>query len=66
MKYPAVILKGRSHAVISVAYSEMKHQDAGAKIHHLASNTTSKILSKSISKSGKRVLQRNGDRFSQS
>ena len=53
MKYPAVILKGEgSHAeVISVAYSgKGQHQDAGAKIHHLASNTTSKILSKSISK----------------
>ena len=57
MKYPAVILKGEgSHAeVISVAYSgKGQHQDAGAKIHHLASNTTSKILSKSISKDGGR------------
>ena len=57
MKYPAVILKGEgAHAeVISVAYSgEGQHQDAGAKIHHLASNTTSKILSKSISKDGGR------------
>lgn len=57
MKYPAVILKGEgAHAeVISVAYSgKGQHQDAGAKIHHLASNTTSKILSKSISKNGGR------------
>jgi Fe-S cluster assembly protein SufB len=57
MKYPAVILKGEgSHAeVISVAYSgKGQHQDAGAKVHHLASNTTSKILSKSISKDGGR------------
>ena len=57
MKYPSVILKGEgSHAeVISVAYSGSgQHQDAGAKIHHLASNTTSKILSKSISKNGGR------------
>ena len=57
MKYPSVILKGEgSHAeVISEAYSgEGRHQDAGAKIHHLASNTTSKILSKSISKNGGR------------
>ena len=57
MKYPSVILKGEgSHAeVISVAYSgKGQHQDAGAKIHHLASNTTSKILSKSISKDGGR------------
>jgi len=57
MKYPAVILKGEgAHAeVISVAYAgEGQHQDAGAKVHHLASNTTSKILSKSISKDGGR------------
>ena len=61
MKYPAVILKGEgSHAeVISVAYSgDGQHQDAGAKIHHLASNTTSKILSKSISKNGGRGTYR--------
>ena len=61
MKYPSVILKGEgSHAeVISVAYSgKGQHQDAGAKIHHLASNTTSKILSKSISKDGGRVTYR--------
>ena len=57
MKYPSVILKGEgAHAeVISVAYSgKGQHQDTGAKIHHLASNTTSKILSKSISKDGGR------------
>ncbi|MBO57838.1 MAG: Fe-S cluster assembly protein SufB [Euryarchaeota archaeon] len=57
MKYPAVILKGTgAHAeVISVAYAgNGQHQDAGAKVHHLASNTTSKILSKSISKDGGR------------
>lgn len=57
MKYPAVILKGEgSHAeVISVAYAgQGQHQDAGAKVHHIASNTTSKILSKSISKDGGR------------
>ncbi|HJM44822.1 MAG TPA: Fe-S cluster assembly protein SufB [Candidatus Poseidoniaceae archaeon] len=61
MKYPAVILKGQgSHAeVISVAYaSEGMHQDAGSKIHHLASNTTSNILSKSISKNGGRSSYR--------
>ena len=61
MKYPAVILKGKgSHAeIISVAYaSEGMHQDAGSKIHHLASNTTSNILSKSISKNGGRSSYR--------
>ena len=57
MKYPSVILKGKgSHAeVISVAYAGAgQHQDTGAKIHHLADNTTSTILSKSISKDGGR------------
>jgi Fe-S cluster assembly protein SufB len=57
MKYPSVILKGEgAHGeVISVAYAgEGMHQDAGAKMHHLASNTTSKILSKSITKDGGR------------
>ena len=53
MKYPAVLLKGEgAHAeVISVAYAgKGQHQDAGAKVHHLAPNTTSNILSKSISR----------------
>jgi Fe-S cluster assembly protein SufB len=57
MKYPSVILKGEgAHAeVISVAYAgKGQHQDTGAKIHHLADNTTSTILSKSISKDGGR------------
>ena len=37
MKYPAVLLKGMSHAEgISVAYAgKGQHQDAGAKVHHL-------------------------------
>ncbi len=61
MKYPAVILKGEgAHAeVISVAYAgKGQHQDAGAKVHHLAPNTTSNILSKSISKDGGRSSYR--------
>jgi len=61
MKYPAVLLKGEgSHAeVISVAYAgKGQHQDAGAKVHHLAPNTTSNILSKSISKNGGRSSYR--------
>jgi len=61
MKYPSVILKGEgAHAeVISVAYANnTQHQDTGAKIHHLASNTTSNILSKSISKGGGRTSYR--------
>ena len=61
MKYPAVVLKGEgAHAeVISVAYAtNNQHQDTGAKVHHLASNTTSNILSKSISKGGGRTSYR--------
>ena len=61
MKYPSVLLKGEgAHAeVISVAYAGAgQHQDAGAKVHHLAPNTTSSILSKSISKNGGRSSYR--------
>ena len=61
MKYPSVLLKGEgAHAeVISVAYAgEGQHQDAGAKVHHLARNTTSNILSKSISKNSGRSSYR--------
>jgi len=61
MKYPAVLLKGEgAHAeIISVAYAgEGQHQDAGSKVHHLAPNTTSNILSKSISKDGGRSTYR--------
>jgi len=61
MKYPSVILKGEgAHAeIISVAYAKGKqHQDTGAKVIHLASNTTSNILSKSISKQGGRTSYR--------
>ena len=61
MKYPSVLLKGEgAHAeVISVAYAgKGQHQDTGAKVHHLAPNTTSNILSKSISKNGGRSSYR--------
>ncbi len=53
MKYPAIILAGeRAHGeVLSVAFAGSgQHQDAGAKMIHLAPNTTSRIVSKSISK----------------
>ncbi len=53
MKYPAVFLMGeRAHGeVLSIAFAgDGQHQDAGAKMVHLAPNTTSRILSKSISK----------------
>jgi Fe-S cluster assembly protein SufB len=55
MKYPAVYLKGRgAHGeVLSIAYAgKGQHQDAGAKIIHAAPNTTSSILSKSLTKDG--------------
>lgn len=61
MKYPSVILKGENaHAeIISVAYAKgNQHQDTGAKVYHLASNTTSNILAKSISKDGGRTSYR--------
>lgn len=61
MKYPAVILKGEgAHGeVLSIAFAgDGQHQDAGAKITHLAPNTTSQIISKSISKAGGRATYR--------
>lgn len=61
MKYPAVILAGEgAHGeVLSIAFaSSGQHQDAGAKITHLAPNTTSQIISKSISKGGGRASYR--------
>jgi Fe-S cluster assembly protein SufB len=61
MKYPAVILKGeRAHGeVLSIAFAgEGQHQDAGAKITHMAPHTSSVITSKSISKDGGRASYR--------
>jgi FeS assembly protein SufB len=55
MKYPSVWLMGpkASGEVLSVAYSGAgQHQDAGAKMVHVAPETTSTIVSKSISKDG--------------
>ncbi len=55
MKYPSVVLAGpkASGEVLSVAYAGAgQHQDAGAKMHHVAPETTSTIISKSISKDG--------------
>ncbi|MEL7236047.1 MAG: SufD family Fe-S cluster assembly protein, partial [Chloroflexota bacterium] len=57
MKYPAVLLmeEGAHGEVLSIAFAgQGQHQDAGAKITHLAPNTTSQIISKSISKDGGR------------
>ena len=55
MKYPSVYLMGpkASGEVLSVAYAGAgQHQDAGAKMFHIAPETTSTIVSKSISKDG--------------
>ena len=61
MKYPAVVLAGpkASGEVLSVAYAgPNQHQDTGAKMTHAAPETTSKIVSKSISKDGGRTSYR--------
>jgi Fe-S cluster assembly protein SufB len=61
MKYPAVVMVGpkASGEVLSVAYAgQGQHQDAGAKMTHAAPETTSKIVSKSISKDGGRTSYR--------
>jgi FeS assembly protein SufB len=55
MKYPSVYLMGpkASGEVLSVAYAGAgQHQDAGAKMFHIAPETSSTIVSKSISKDG--------------
>ena len=55
MKYPAIYLRGEGATaeVISVAVAVMgQHQDTGAKAVHLAPNTTSRIVTKSVSKDG--------------
>jgi len=61
MKYPAVWLTGRGARgeVLSVAFaSEGMHQDAGAKMVHVAPDTSSTIISKSISRGGGRTSYR--------
>ncbi len=61
MKYPAVYLMGpkASGEVLSVAYAGAgQHQDAGAKMVHAAPETTSTIISKSISKDQGRTSYR--------
>ncbi len=53
MKYPSCYLVGEgAHGnILSIAYAgDGQHQDTGGKIVHAAANTTSSIVSKSISK----------------
>jgi Fe-S cluster assembly protein SufB len=61
MKYPAVYLVG-PHAkgeTLSVAFAgEQQHQDAGAKMVHLAPHTSSTIVSKSVARGGGRTSYR--------
>ncbi|TAM65930.1 Fe-S cluster assembly protein SufB [Mycobacterium sp.] len=61
MKYPAVWMTGE-HAkgeVLSVAFAgDGQHQDAGAKMLHLAPNTSSNIVSKSVARGGGRTSYR--------
>ena len=68
MKYPSVYLNGEgAHGeVLSVAFAgQDQHQDAGGKIVHNAPNTTSKIVSKSLSKNGGRTSYRGLVKISQ-
>lgn len=61
MKYPSVYLMGRkAHGeVLSIAYAGAgQHQDAGGKAIHVASETSSRIISKSVSARGGRTSYR--------
>jgi Fe-S cluster assembly protein SufB len=61
MKYPSVYLlgKGAKADLLSVAFAgKGQHQDTGAKAVHLAPNTTSRIISKSVSKDDGRTSYR--------
>lgn len=61
MKYPAVYMLGpKAHGeILSIAFAgKGQHQDAGGKVVHGAPYTSSKIVSKSISKDGGRASYR--------
>ena len=61
MKYPAIYLMepGARGETLSIAFAgKGQHQDAGAKMVHCAPHTSSRIVSKSISKSGGRASYR--------
>jgi Fe-S cluster assembly protein SufB len=61
MKYPAVHMMepGAHGEILSIAFAgHGQHQDAGGKVVHHAPNTTSRIISKSISKDGGRASYR--------
>lgn len=57
MKYPSCILAGEGARgdMLSISYAgEYQHQDVGAKMIHVAPKTSSRIISKAVSKSGGR------------
>jgi Fe-S cluster assembly protein SufB len=61
MKYPSVYMmgKGARGEILSIAFAgKGQHQDAGAKVIHGAPYTSSRIISKSISKNGGRASYR--------
>lgn len=61
MKYPSCMLmgKGAHGEILSIAFSgKGQHHDTGGKVIHLAPDTSSKIVSKSISKDGGRASYR--------
>lgn len=61
MKYPCIVLKGKQSRgqVISIAVAgKDQHQDSGAKVIHLADDTTSNVVAKSISKDSGRSSYR--------
>ncbi|MFS0884522.1 Fe-S cluster assembly protein SufB [Aeromicrobium sp. 179-A 4D2 NHS] len=61
MKYPAVYLMGEQARgeTLSIAFAgEGQYQDTGAKMVHVAPNTSSSILSKSVARGGGRTSYR--------
>ena len=61
MKYPAIYMMepGARGEILSIAFASAgQHQDAGAKVVHCAPHTSSRIISKSISKNGGRASYR--------
>ena len=61
VKFPAIYLRGEGATadIICVAVAgKGQHQDTGAKAVHLAPNTRSRIVSKSVSKDGGRATYR--------
>src|SRR5512133_2305365 len=61
MKYPAVYLMGEHSRgeTLSIAFAgEGQHQDTGSKMVHIAPNTKSSIISKSVARVGGRAAYR--------